>query len=274
MGLPSLDRPWAADGRGQPRIQILEIRAKEDAGGTPVAWVVVERDTTQRLYEDGRIHEASIRLSYRRIGPKHPSDVSPDSTPYFVGSYHEYRNMVSLTSESLTRGAVFLDLPGLEGQRIGTYLMNEIVSWVKRWPDAEVRSVKLLEDQADPDNKNRRNRFYEQFGLVFDYTDASKAVGVSRSMFARDLRQVETWKENIAERHLLGCVSEALYEREHAWMEQIRLERVLKDRIEDIRRAEQNPLRWASRRMWLEWKPTLLILTAVFVLAVVIGTKW
>ena len=71
----------------------------------------------------------------------------------FDGSYSRNFNSVSLTSTSMSKGAVFLDLPGLDGQRIGTYLMNEIVQWVQQWPETTVNSIELLAGQAHGDNK-------------------------------------------------------------------------------------------------------------------------
>lgn len=57
----------------------------------------------------------------------------------------------------MSKGAVFLDLPGLDGQRIGTYLMNEIVQWVQQSPETTVNSIELLVGQAHGDNKAWRN---------------------------------------------------------------------------------------------------------------------
>jgi hypothetical protein len=46
----------------------------------------------------------------------------------FRGCYSAVHNRVSVTASGVwEHGFVTLDLPGLEGQRIGTYLMNEIV---------------------------------------------------------------------------------------------------------------------------------------------------
>ena len=51
--------------------------------------------------------------------------------------------------------------------------------------------------------KSRRNWFYEQFGLVFDYTDPEHREGRSRPMLAGALVKVETWKQNITEHRML-----------------------------------------------------------------------
>ncbi len=78
-------------------------------------------------------------------------------------------NAISLTSSgALSEGAIFLNLPTkFEGQHIGTYMLNEIVLLAKQWQGAKVDSIKLISGQAHGDNKERRNRFYEQFGLEF-----------------------------------------------------------------------------------------------------------
>ncbi|MBN0147646.1 hypothetical protein JTL51_32530, partial [Pseudomonas aeruginosa] len=126
-------------------------------------------------------------------------------------SYSRHFNSVSLTSPSMSKGAVFLDLPGLDGQRIGTYLMNEIVQWVQQWPEANVNGIELLAGQAHGDNKARRNWFYEQFGLVFDYTDPEHREGRSRPMLAGALVKVETWRQNITEHRMLDYLAAVLY---------------------------------------------------------------
>jgi hypothetical protein len=97
---------------------------------------------------------------------------------------------------------VTLDLPGLEGQRIGTYRMNEIVCWARQWPDADVNNIELLEGQAYGKNTARRNRCYEKFGFTFDYTDPEHWAGMSRAVKVRDLNAVENWKDTIAERRV------------------------------------------------------------------------
>ena len=122
--------------------------------------------------------------------------------------------MVSLTSPAMGSGAVFLDLPGLEGQRIGTYLFNEIVTWAQQWPDATVQGVRLEAGQSHGENKARRNWFYEQFGLVFDYSDPEHKSGRSQPMLVKNLIPVDAWKQNIRERRMQEYMAERLYSEE------------------------------------------------------------
>ncbi|WGS50112.1 hypothetical protein LFL96_00965 [Paraburkholderia sp. D15] len=258
MALPSFDSGWKDSGRTKPRIYVLEIRDCEKLGSELVAWLLIERQENYRrdAYDDS-ICEASIRLSYQRVLPKYSRHA--DSKGYFSGGYSRGfgdGSVISLTSESTAKGAVFLDLPGLKGHRIGTYLMNEIVTWAKQWADARVLSVELLAGQADEENKSRRNRFYEQFGLVFDYRDPDRREGLSKPMLAAELIKVDTWKQNICERDVREYLGEVLYERERDGFELLQRGRANKDLLDEIKRAEARPMRWALRRLLWRFIPS------------------
>lgn len=189
----------------------------------------------------------------------------------FDGSYSHNFNAVSLTSTSMSKGAVFLDLPGLDGQRIGTYLMNEIVQWVQQWPEATVNGIELLAGRGHGDNKARRNWFYEQFGLVFDYTDPEHREGRSRPMLAGALVKVETWKQNITEHRMLDYLAAVLYAEERATSELQARDRACAQLIAEQRRAEARPVRWALRRLYIHYASTVL---AGLVLTALVGMAW
>lgn len=272
MALPSFDSEWKNGEWGKPRIYVLEIRDRDKPSCDPIAWLLVERQEAYwRDERDDTIHEASIRLSYERISPKHSHHMS--SKGYFSGGYVRGfgdRPLASLTSEPASKGAVFLDLPGLEGQRIGTYLMNEIVMWVQQWPEASVRSVQLLSGQAhDAVNKVRRNRLYEQFGLVFDYRDLEQCEGLSKPMLVSELTPVETWRQNIREQNVHEYLGEVLYKSNLLELELSQRVWAIKNLSGEIRRAESRPVRWALQRVWwrisspLALVATLLILGAI-----------
>ncbi|WP_295983322.1 hypothetical protein [uncultured Variovorax sp.] len=162
-----------------PRLQVLEIhdREKGKEAGEPIAHLLLERVETAQIDEsDGSVFEASIELRFQRILPKF--DTRRQSTyelGSFVGCYSKLYDRVSLTSNAVYGdGAVFMDLSGLRGHRIGSYLFNEVVAWAKQWPDAEVKTITLNAGDATATNKVRRNRLYEQFKIAFDYNDAKK----------------------------------------------------------------------------------------------------
>ena len=270
MALPSFENGWREGQSVKPRILVLEIKDKDRPDDKALGWVLVEREETYRRDpRDGTIYEASIRLSYQRITAKF--SYRDGGKGRFDGSYSRNFNSVSLTSTSMSKGAVFLDLPGLDGQRIGTYLMNEIVQWVQQWPETTVNSIELLAGQAHGDNKARRNWFYEQFGLVFDYTDPEHREGRSRPMLAGALVKVETWKQNITEHRMLDYLAAVLYAEERATSELQARDRACAQLIAEQRRAEARPVRWALRRLYIHYASTVL---AGLVLTALVGMAW
>ena len=270
MALPSFDNGWREGQSVKPRILVLEIKDKDRPDDKALGWVLVEREETYRRDpRDGTIYEASIRLSYQRITAKFSH--RDGGKGRFDGSYSRNFNAVSLTSTSMSKGAVFLDLPGLDGQRIGTYLMSEIVQWVQQWPETTVNSIELLAGQAHGDNKARRNWFYEQFGLVFDYTDPEHREGRSRPMLAGALVKVETWKQNITEHRMLDYLAAVLYAEERATSELQARDRACAQLIAEQRRAEARPVRWALRRLYIHYASTVL---AGLVLTALVGMAW
>lgn len=270
MALPSFDNGWREGQSVKPRILVLEIKDKDRPDDKALGWVLVEREETYRRDpRDGTIYEASIRLSYQRITAKFSH--RDGGKGRFDGSYSRNFNAVSLTSTSMSKGAVFLDLPGLDGQRIGTYLMNEIVQWVQQWPEATVNGIELLAGQGHGDNKARRNWFYEQFGLVFDYTDPEHREGRSRPMLAGALVKVETWKQNITEHRMLDYLAAVLYAEERATSELQARDRACAQLIAEQRRAEARPVCWALRRLYIHYASTVL---AGLVLTALVGMAW
>jgi len=193
-----------------PRVLVLEVRPREKPQDDPVAWIVVERHE-ERSMHNGRLVSASLALLYRVISP---ADGRAMARSRFEACYSHYFNTVNLISSSTSGGAIFLDLPGLEGQRIGTYLMNKIVQWAKQWPDADVQTIYLKAGQATDDNKARRNRFYEQFGITFDWADESQEAGASKATKAGHLASSNTWAQNIKEINFWVYIDEVSREAE------------------------------------------------------------
>lgn len=261
MALPSFDAGWQGDKRLKPRIYLLEVRARDQLDGSPIAWLLIERqEVFQCDKQDGSIYEASIRISYERIEPKHGHWMPGKG--FFSGGYSRGfsgPSSVSLTSETTSKGAVFLDPQDLRGHRVGTYLMNEIVTWVRQWPDATVCSVELLEGQSHGENKARRNRFYEQFGLVFDYRDPDHREGSSLPMYASALTPVETWKANIRERDVREFIGEVIYDHNCMRLELSERERVVGSLRSKIEQAEARPARWALQRLRWRYGQTVFV---------------
>jgi hypothetical protein len=228
----------------KPTAFVLEVRPRnEPRNAAPVAWLLVERHIDFRHDAQGRLLDASVCVSCQPITARYSRD--EQSKSHFHGSYNSVSNgMVSLTSNSLTSGGyVVLENTALQSHRIGTFLMNEVVQWVQRWPDATVRTVSLSSGDAHGDNKERRNRFYEQLGLEFDYDDSEHMQGCSRPMLAKQLKRVETWKENITVHSMPDYLANVLHEKERDSLELMQRNRAVKDLINEQRAAEAKPIR-------------------------------
>jgi len=265
--IPSFEYRPALDGGLRRRIQVLEIRPRLEPEGKVLAWLMVEREETRwHSSEDGAIQDASILLSFQRITSRWSN--TPMGGGSFAGSYSRDMNAVSLTSTTMSDGGVYLDLPGIYGQRIGTYLMNEIVRFVRQWPAATVNTVKLVEGNARGENRVRRNKFYEQFGLVFEYSDCEGRAGHSKPMMARDLVLVESWKANIAEIGVSTFLTDVLSALEQSQAELRARDSACSALIEAERAAAAHPVAWAIGQLW--HRATILGTSSAFVLGVVV----
>lgn len=235
--LPSLRKHFVAGIELPPRIVVLEV-FKPDAPMTePVAWVMVEREET----ESGG--EVRLELFLRRIVTDGNFEFSGSES--FVGSYNRNASLVRLS-----HGMTTMDLLGLEGHRIGTYLMTQIVQWAKQWPDARVASIELIDGQASDENRERRNHFWERYGLRFAFTDPSNRAGRSKAMRVADLYAVESWTQNINAHALDALVSRLLCEKERAEANARGLEEYARELGAETARLKAHPLRRVFSALW------------------------
>jgi len=244
MELPAFDDAWRGNQRIKPPVCVLEVRDRNKPDGEPIARLFVHREESyQHDDRNMQIYKASISLSYQTIEPKH-SLRSPVSGSFNANYSRGFRE--GEASVSLVNSALYFNPAELRGQRIGTYLMNEIVVWAQQWPETWVSSIKLLSGQAEDDNLARRNRFYERFGLVFVYSDPEHREGVSTPMPAKELTPVTSWEANIRERDPREYLAELLYEREHMVMDASHHDTL----SATLKEARSHPVRWAARHLW------------------------
>jgi GNAT superfamily N-acetyltransferase len=239
-----------------------------------VAWILIEREESyEHAAAAAGASRATLKLHYQLL--EHSSGISQYQGS-FCACYQTYAcspGIVSLSAPALGHSFIVLDLP-FKGHRIGTFLMNEIVKWVKQWPRAQVFPIRLLEGQADPDNLARRNSFYTQFGLEFDFSDASMVAGLSKDMTTAELTTVDTWMQNI----LVRDVADLLVELQADLAKQTRLAEM---RGEEARRlsdkltfAYGHPVRWLLQQWAAQPALTLLGLAATAFLATVLVRFW
>ncbi|MYM82879.1 hypothetical protein GTP44_13035 [Duganella sp. FT50W] len=254
----------------KPATYVVEVRRKSEPEGDPIAYLLIQREEQQRLDErDGSVFEANIEITYTEIVSKDYSwDVSKKG--WFTACYSNLGNepKISLSAaRPYNMGYVIVEMERLRGQRFGTYLMNEVVSWAKRWPDATILPIHLLAGQAYEGNKERRNRYYEQFGLEFEYADGSKASGMSKPMRAAQLVDIDSWKENIRELDLHGYMTFLLTERQKNDREITELQRQLDSNRSYMAKVRAAPFRWAFEQRFPNFIETIVRLILFGLLA-------
>lgn len=220
---------------------ILEIKDKHDPSGPTIHWVMVERIEKFNTHE-GVVQHASLTLKYRVLGERVPHQTGA----FFSGYRRNYdgSEIVSLSSTSINDGGIFLDPESLRSQRLGTYLMNEIVRWVRQWPEASVNPIKLLDSDTE---KTHRNRFYERFGLVFRYHANKNMPTQSEPMLAADLKQVDSWKKNIREHDWLEAIDNLIVTHNSLNLEFNLAQKTIKELVQENRKMTDKPIRWALR---------------------------
>ena len=232
---------------------MLEVRRP---GGDPSAaqrvdWILVDRQEELDI-EQGEVQRARLCIYYWDLDGSTINGDVPSGE--FSASYDKIHNLVSLTASCLsTGGYVRIDPPSLRGAHLGTYLMNQVVLWAKQWPDAQLREISLAPgDGSDRENRARRNRFYEQFGIVFDYRDTDHKVGESRPMIARELRSVTSWANSIIEHSIVDFLRESVAASKTAGAELRMLKRDAKDLRHRLTFACRRPIRWMLARLLLD----------------------
>ncbi|MGY6564208.1 MAG: hypothetical protein ACXIU5_05665 [Halomonadaceae bacterium] len=234
-----------------PRIFVLRLKPikKRDQA---VALLVEREEHLSNHEEEGG--SASLSFHYKLISDdmsgweKDGGEFSASYDDSFLGSPH-----VRVTSSTVLTGGYFVVDPGwLAGRGIGTFFMNEIVRWVKQWPEASVMPVELLESDAHGVNKERRNRFYENFGFVFDYEDGRRVSGQSIPMKARDLIPLSDHKNQLLQDKLERCelgefLSGLVRDVRTLELERWGLQNQLASCDSELEAAYKFPFRWAMK---------------------------
>lgn len=251
-------------GRVAADVLVLTVRPVHNPELPPIAHLLVERRELKRLSPNNEATESSLELCYQLLGTTRGVGISGCFGAHYMPGRDGAKTRLT-TAHGGMFGAVFLDLPGLEGNRIGTYLMNEIVLWAKQWPDASIGTIELTSGQAGDSNRERRNRFYEQFNIEFDYDDEEHRSGKSRPLKAAQLTTTDAWQRNITLTSVVDFVNDTLKERELQSIEIGRLTPALAYVKRHLAQAEARPFRFALQRLWwgiagnLSWIALVLI---------------
>jgi hypothetical protein len=127
------------------------------------------------------------------------------------------------------------------------FIISDRPQWVGNGRSS--RTVSLSPVDGSSENKDRRNRFYEQFGLQFNYSDPDLRGGVSQPMPASDLQPVDALKDYVQILTVSDFIGARLRETE-------RLQRTTATQLLGINQlqsvvdeARKKPLRWAARQL-------------------------
>lgn len=248
---------------------ILVVRSRHDPSGEIITKLLIEPQETRKIGENGEVEKAQLRIRYRIIGAALPG--ARKQTYEFPACYDRNcgeSGRICLTGSNLFEGAVFLDPEGLRGNRVGSFIMNKIVEWATNWPDAEINQIKLLSNQGRGENKVRRNRLYEQFGIKFDYTDHSHAEGLAHPMQARSLTPWTQLPDNLSVIGLDQFIDEQEKQLFSAQLDQKGQQIALRQLYLAADRSFAHPIWFAVTTIWT--KHTNLILSSIFIVAVLI----
>ncbi|MBE8895347.1 hypothetical protein ACN4GA_24110 [Raoultella terrigena] len=102
---------------------------------------------------------------------------------YFEGGYLDKH--VDGHQITLTGGSIILNAP--RGLGIGSLLFCEVAKWAKTYSGIDIKTIFLSAfDAKDENNRKRRNRLYERFGIHMVYDEGEKS-GFSLPMKTDDL---------------------------------------------------------------------------------------
>lgn len=256
---------------------ILIVRSRLDPYGKVVTKLLINLNETRKYGADGEVEKAHLRICYGVIGAALSGGRKQtyEFPACYVRSCGE-GGRICLTGSSPFQGAVFLEPDSLQGNRVGSFIMNKIVEWATNWPDAEINQIKLFANQGRGENKLRRNRFYEQFGIRFDYKDDTHAEGLARLMQARSLTPWTQPPDNLSVMRL----DEFLDEQEECLYDAQRDLGALTGQIERLRSeisdARNSPIRFATKTIWTNYGQIIvgLIIRSVGAIIILGGPIW
>lgn len=222
-----------------PSLFVIEVRRRDDPKGEPFAHVIVQIKEEYE-YLENEVRTAKLTINYCHVNQKSHTPIRAGG--FFHASYaRRYGHdtpMVSLTSHGYGHGAVFLDLPGLDGNRVGSFLLYLVVQWVKQWPAADVHPIELLPEQGQGVSGKIRNAFYQNINLQFEsLEDQSKRI-YSKPITVEGLRVNTSWQQNIKAMSMFEFIS-------HSTMETSKWQFEHEYAVRQLRQTEMEHKFWA-----------------------------
>ncbi len=238
------------------------LRVVADKGEPTIEHILVVREKSEATWYGaaGGLRECELTISYDVFLHGSSRKYGPCS---MRANYNANTHIIDLTC-----GGLFLDPEELRGKSVGTFLFYRIVEWAKTWPSADVAPIGLVSLQAGPTNKERRNQFYEQFGVKFDFKDESKEEGTSKPITAQNLNLSSVsgaWTSSVREVSFVEHVDENLRQSKDIEFELIRAGFTAKNLQDRLNVINAHPLRYALLQAYQKYS-YLLVPTALIVI--------
>ncbi|MEQ9924936.1 GNAT family N-acetyltransferase [Pectobacterium brasiliense] len=196
----------------RPTLEILHIYERDNPDKYWKSFLI---ETIYKNKNIGNEHNDLITLYFRCVGEKQDPELSFRAIHTILKNDN---NVIVLETISLTCGSLGIWHKNYKGNRLGRWLFNEIVTWAKQWPNADVNSIRLGPKDATEDNLERRNKMYTGAGLEFDDDDNENRTGRSREMKASKLIVLSSWKKenggNIVIQNIDDYINELIKENE------------------------------------------------------------
>ncbi|MEJ5154603.1 hypothetical protein WH240_05245 [Gluconobacter wancherniae] len=240
---------------------ILIVRPRTAPDSKPIIKLLINPQE-KTITNNGVVEQAYMKVYYRIVGPVpygHRKQTYNFPACYVRDCGENGR--ICLTGSDPFGGAVYLEPDSLLGNRIGSFLMNQIVQWATKWPDAEINPIKLLPHQGHGENRLRRNRFYEQFGITFDYDDKKHSSGIGRYMRANSLVPWKTLPANLTVISLEDFLDEQEDSLLHTDRDLLATRRRNKDLNIELRNIVQHPILFAGKIIWATRANSIICMT-------------
>lgn len=159
----------------------------EDEG---LAFVLETRITKTEIREDTNWLLDDFRVTYAvyQLSPSLPN--REEYIGSFGASYRRYPHSLSISG-----GDMYIRKSRLRGKGLGSYLMSQGIKELKALGiEGTIKPLLLVAGDAyDEESKERRNQFYEKFGVIFEWEDETKRAGTSVEWLTlADLKEVVT----------------------------------------------------------------------------------
>lgn len=239
------------------------IRCQMDNGTSAV--FEIRQETHSR--PGSEFHRAQARLLWREAC----TGVYPAAEPFkkLTNTVQVTVDVAKGTAQIGPTSVILMDHPG---RGLGSHLMSLVVAWLmERHPEARVLRGKLSAAQADDENRERRNRFYESHGFDMELDPGRRSGGFSKAR-AGDLKVPPSKVEEFALDKLAEMYAETLKGRRDAEWRAERLTEFMEGFRSGVRRRNRAGLVLAAAIVAMVAHPPIAVYLHAF--SVALAEAW